>query len=255
MREHRLVTIVGSGGVGKTRVAVQLGSDLLDSCPDGVWLVDLAPLVDQNLVANAISTALQLPSTAGSALCAVVAYLKARRLLVQSCPYVRILSTSREPLDVPGERAYRLPSLAVPPKSSASAQVALSYGAVALFVDRGLAVDASFALTDDNAPDVVEICRRLDGIPLAIELAAARVAMLAPRQIAQRLDQRFRLLTGGDPTALPRHQTMTALIDWSYDLLTQREQTFFESLSVFAGGCTLDAATAVCARIAKARSR
>ncbi|HEY5093907.1 MAG TPA: tetratricopeptide repeat protein [Candidatus Eremiobacteraceae bacterium] len=267
VREHRLVTIVGSGGVGKTRVALQLGSDALDGCPDGVWLVDLAPLADQALVANAISTALQLPSTAGSALSAVVAYLKARRLLmildncehviagardatariVQSCPYVRILSTSREPLDVPGERAYRLPSLAVPPDSSGSAQVALSYGAVALFVDRGLAVDANFALTDDNAPDVVEICRRLDGIPLAIELAAARVEMLAPRQIAQRLDQRFRLLTGGDPTALPRHRTMTALIGWSYDLLTPREQKFFESLSVFAGGCTLDAATAVCA--------
>jgi predicted ATPase/DNA-binding XRE family transcriptional regulator len=267
LSEHHLVTVVGAGGVGKTRVAVQLGSDLLDDNPDGVWLVDLAPLVDQTLVASAVLTALQLPSTTGSALDAVVAYLKARRLLlildncehviarardvtssiVQSCPYVRILATSREALDVPGERTYRLPSLAVPPDSRVSARDALSYGAVALFVDRALAVDAGFALTDDNAPDVAEICRRLDGIPLAIELAAARMNVLAPRQIAQRLDDRFRLLTGGDPRALLRHQTMTALIDWSYDLLTPREQRFFESLSIFAGGCTLDAATAVCA--------
>ena len=267
VREHRLVTVVGAGGVGKTRVAVQLGSDLLEDNPDGVWLVDLAPLVDQTLVASAVLAALQLPSTTGSALDAVVAYLKTRRLLlildncehviararevtasiVQSCPYVSILSTSREALDVPGERAYRLPSLAVPPDSRVSARDAMSYGAVVLFVDRARAVDVGFALTEDNAPDVAEICRRLDGIPLAIELAAARLNVLAPRQIAQRLDQRLRLLTGGDPRALLRHQTMTALIDWSYDLLTPREQRFFESLSIFAGGCTLDAATAVCA--------
>jgi predicted ATPase/transcriptional regulator with XRE-family HTH domain len=267
LREHQLVTVVGSGGVGKTRLAVQLGSDLLDDSPDGVWLVDLAPLVDQTLVASAVLTALQLPSTAGPALDAVVAYLKARRLLlildncehvlarardvtasiVQSCPYVRILSTSREALDVPGERAYRLPSLAVPPDAQISAHDARSYGAVELFVDRARAVDAGFALTDDNAPDVAEICRQLDGIPLAIELAAARMKVLVPRQIAARLDERLRLLTGGDPRASLRHRTMTALIDWSYDLLTPREQRFFESLSMFAGGCTLDAATAVCA--------
>ena len=162
-------------------------------------------------------------------------------------PDVRVLSTSREALEIAGEQVYRLPSLAVPPDSAGDAQDALPYGAVALFVDRALAANAGFALTDDNARAVAEICRRLDGIPLAIELAAARVKVLAPRQIAERLDQRFRLLTGGDSAALPRHQTMTALIDWSYDLLTPREQRFFESLSVFAGGCTLEAATAVCA--------
>jgi predicted ATPase/transcriptional regulator with XRE-family HTH domain len=265
LREHRLVTIVGAGGVGKTRAALQIGSDLLGGCSGGVWWVDLAPLEDQALVAGAVLAALQLPSTTGSALDAVVAYLRTRRTLlildncehviaparevasniVRSCPYVRVLATSREALRVSGERVYRLPSLAVPPDSCESARDALPYGAVALFVDR--AVDAGFALTDDNAPDVVEICRRLDGIPLAIELAAARVNVLASRQIAERLDQRFGLLTGGDPQALPRHQTMTALIDWSYDLLTPREQRFFESLSVFAGGCTLEAATAVCA--------
>ena len=265
--EHPLATVVGAGGVGKTRFATEIGSLLLDGCPDGVWLVDLAPLADQTLVASAVLTALKLPSTTGNALDAVVAYLKARRLLlildncehviggahgvaatiVQSCPYVHILSTSREALGVDGERVFRLPSLTVPPDSRGSAQAVQHYGAVALFVDRALAVDTGFALTDDNAPDVAEICRRLDGIPFAIELAAARVSVLAPRQIAERLDQRFRLLTGGHPRALPRHQTMTALIDWSYDLLTPRAQRFFECLSVFAGGCTLEAATVVCA--------
>jgi predicted ATPase/DNA-binding XRE family transcriptional regulator len=267
LRVHRLVTVVGSGGVGKTRVAVQLGSNLINAFPDGVWLADLAPLADETLTASVILTALQLPSGTGSALEVVIANLKARRPLLilnncehvifqardvaagilQSCPYVRILSTSREALGVAGERVYRLPSLAAPPDSRGNAQDTLPYDAVELFVDRALAVNAYFALSDDNAPDVAEICRRLDGIPLAIELAAARANILAPRQIARRLDQRFHLLTGGDSTALPRHQTMAALMDWSYDLLTAREQRFFESLSIFAGGCTIDAATTACA--------
>lgn len=267
LREHRVVTVVGAGGVGKTRVAVQTCSDLVDESPDGVWLVDLAPLADQTLVASAVLNALRLSSATGDPSDVLVAYLKTRRLLlildncehviaavrevaasiVQSCPFVRILATSREALVALGERVYRLPSMAVPPDSCRSAQDALRYGAMVLFVDRAHAVNPSFALTDENAPHVIEICRHLDGIPLAIELAAARVKVLAPRQIAQRLDQRFRLLTTGDSRALPRHQTMTALIDWSYDLLTAREQRFFESLSVFAGGCTLEAVTSVCA--------
>jgi predicted ATPase/transcriptional regulator with XRE-family HTH domain len=267
LSKHRLVTVVGAGGVGKTRLAVQLGSNLLDRFPDGVWLVDLAPLVDQTLVATAVLTALQLPSTTGSASDAVVAYLKTRRLLLildncehvlaqtrrvaagiaESCSEVRLLATSREALAIACEWVHRLPSLAIPPVTLWNARDILPYGAVALFLDRVHAVDARFTLTDENTPDVAEICRRLDGIPLAIELAAARVKVLSPRQIAERLDQRFRLLTGGDATALPRHQTMTALIDWSYDLLTPRDQRFFECLSVFAGGCTLEAATAVCA--------
>ena len=269
LREHRLVTIVGAGGVGKTRVAAQTGSELSGGFPDGVWMVDLAPLADQTLVASAMLNALQLPSTAGSALDAIVAYLKTRRLvlildncehvlaeacksaatIVASCPAVRVLATGREPLNVPGEQIYRLPSLGVPPDLCRSPRDAMRYGAVKLYVDRARTVDTAFALTEGNAPAVAEICRRLDGIPLAIELAAARVNVLAPDQIAQRLDQRFRLLTGGDPRALPRHRTMTALFDWSYDLLPPREQRFFERLSVFAGGCTLEAATAVCAAV------
>lgn len=267
MQQDRLVTVVGAGGVGKTRVAVHTASALLGGNPDGVWLIDLAPLADQTLVASAVLSAMRLPSTTGSALDAVIAYLKTRRLLLildncehvipcasevatsigQACPHVRVLATSREALGVPGERIYRLPSLSVPATSCRTAQEALRYGAIVLFVDRAFAVNSDFVLTDDNVPNVAEICRHLDGIPLAIELAAARVNVLAPRQIAQHLDQRFRLLTGGDPRALPRHRTMTALIDWSYDLLSPRERRFFESLSVFAGGCTLEAARSVCA--------
>ncbi len=267
LREHRLLTVVGAGGVGKTRIAVQTGSDLLEGSPDGVWLVDLAPIADHTLVASAVLTALRLPSTSGSPLDAAVAYLKTRRLLLildncehviaqarktatsimEACPQVRVLATSREELHVRGEWVYRLSSLPVPPDSCQTAQDAFEYGAVVLFVDRALAVDAHFTLTNNNASDITEICRQLDGIPLAIELAAARAKVLAPRQIAKRLNQRFRLLTGADSGGLRRHQTMTALLDWSYDMLTAREQRFFESLSVFAGGCSLDAATAICA--------
>ncbi len=265
--EHRIVTIVGAGGVGKTRVAVQLAVALLGNYPEGAWLVDLAPLSQQALAENAVLTALQLPSTTASAIDVVIAHLKTRRALlildncehvvaqvrevagkiVKACPSVQILATSRQALAVAGEQAYRLPSLAVPPDTCSNAQDASSYGAVELFVDRARAVEPAFVLTDDNARDVADICCQLDGISLAIELAAARVMVLAPCQIAQRLDQRFRLLTRGEPGALPRHQTMTALLDWSYELLTAREQRFFESLSVFAGGCTLEAATSVCA--------
>ena len=264
---HRLVTIVGAGGVGKTRLAMRLAADALESYPDGVCLAELASLEDEALVASAVLTALQLFSTTGAALEAVLAYLRPRRLLlildncehlmgharnvaaqiVASCPSMRILATSREPLRLADEHSFRLPSLESPPDSCRTAREAVSYNTVKLFVDRALSVDPTFALTDQNTPFVAEICRRLDGIPFAIELAAARVATLAPRQIAERLDRRFRLLARENPSALPRHRTMKALIDWSYDLLTSREQNFFDRLSVFSGGCSLEAATAVCA--------
>jgi predicted ATPase/transcriptional regulator with XRE-family HTH domain len=266
LREHRLVTIVGSGGVGKTRVAVRIGTDVLPGFPDGVWLVDLASLVDPGLLPAAILAALQI-SSPDSSMDVVIDSLKERRLLLlldncehviarardvvarimQSCGDVRILATSREALSIPGERIYRLPSLAFPPGDVRTAGEALTYGAASLFVERALALDTGFEFTDEIAPHVAEICRRLDGIPLAIELAAARVNVLAIAQIAERLDERFRILTGGDPAALPRHQTMMALIDWSYDLLTEREQRFFDAFSIFATSCALNAATAVCA--------
>ena len=161
---------------------------------------------------------------------------------------MRLLATSREPLRIDGEYVYRLPSLAFPPQSDTLAVAdALGYGAIALFVQRAAASDAKFGLTDESAPIVAEICRRLDGIALAIELAAARVKVLTPRHLAQKLDERFRVLTGGSRTALPRQQTMRALIDWSYDLLSPKEQTLFRRLAIFVGGWTLEIAAAVCA--------
>ena len=168
--------------------------------------------------------------------------------ILRGSPDVRLLATSREPLRIGGEYVYRMPSLAFPLQSDTlTAEDALSYGAVALFAQRAAASDARFKLTDENAPVVAEICRRLDGIALAIELAAARVKVLAPRQLAQKLDKRFRVLTGGSRTALPRQQTMRALIDWSHDLLSPKEQKLFRRLAIFVGGWALETAGAVCA--------
>ena len=157
-----------------------------------------------------------------------------------------MLVTSREGLNIMGEEVYRMPSLAVPGTSAVTSEGAARYGALVLFIDRARSVEKRFGLTDENAPYVAEICRRLDGIPLAIELAAARVSVLSPKQLAQKLDERFRLLTGGDRSALPRQQTMRALIDWSYDLLSDQERTLFRRLSIFAGGFTFETASVVC---------
>jgi predicted ATPase len=263
-----LVTLVGAGGAGKTRCAIQVGAAVLDGSGDGAWFVDLAPLFDPTLVAGAVALALGVPeSPSRSALETVVGYLKRKRLLliidncehvigearsvagaiVRGCRDVRVLATSREALAIAGEEVYRLPSLAVPQTNAVTAAEAARSGAVELFVDRARSAEKRFALTDENASFLAEICRRLDGIPLAIELAAARVTMLSPQQLAQRLDERFRVLTGGDRSALPRQQTMRALIDWSYDLLGAAERAIFRRLSVFAGGFTLETASAVCA--------
>jgi predicted ATPase len=168
--------------------------------------------------------------------------------LLRGCPHLRILATSREPLRIAGEQTYRLPSLNFPaPRDIAglSAAGATEYTAVVLFVQRAQAIDRGLVLSDENAPVVAEICRRLEGIPLAIEPAAGRVNILPVRALATKLDQRLRILTRGDRTALPRHQTMRALIDWSYDLLTPPEQRLFERLAIFAGGCRLAEAAAV----------
>ncbi len=249
-----LVTLVGTGGVGKTRAAIQAGSELLESVADGVWLVELAPISDASLVGNAVAQALSVQvSPKRPVIETLVDALKNKRLLLildncehvidearavvttvlHACPDVRILATSREAFGIAGENVYRMPSLE-------------DDAAVALFAERARSSDEHFALTEENARDVAEICRRLDGIPLAIELAAARAKLLAPRQLAQKLDERFRLLTGGDRSALPRQQTMRALIDWSYDLLSEQERAFFRRLSVFAGSFTLESAAAVC---------
>jgi predicted ATPase/class 3 adenylate cyclase len=254
LRQHRLVTLVGSGGAGKTRCAIHAGAEQLENFSDGVWLVELAPTSDATLVPAIVARALGVRESANRPLIeTLVSHLERRQLLLivdncehvidavrgavaailRGCPNVRVLATSREGLNIAGERAFRLPSLDV-------------QGAVGLFVDRALASNASFALTDENAPFVAEIARQLDGIPLAIELAAARVKVLSPAQLAQRLNERFRVLTGGDRSALPRHQTMRALIDWSYDLLSDQERAIFRRLSIFAGGFTLESAVAVC---------
>jgi len=267
--EHPIVTLVGTGGVGKTRVALQVAADVLDESSDGVWLVELAALVHDGEVGPAIAAALGVREREGQpVLDTLLNHLKSKRLLLildncehviadaatithaiaRECPEVRVLATSREPLRLEGECVYRMPSLESPPDGDPLTPAqALRYGAVALFVARAASADRTFALTEENVAIVAEICRRLDGIALAIELAAARVNVLAPRQLAQKLDERFRVLTGGNRTALPRQQTMHALIEWSYDLLSAREKALFVRLSIFSGGWTLDAACAVCA--------
>lgn len=267
--QHRLVTLLGSGGVGKTRLALQAAADLLDRNPDGVWFVDLARLTDPELVPSVVAQAIGMTQAQGRRVDeALLDWLKRKQLLLildncehlvdaaarladaimRSCPDVRILATSRQALGIDGEVVYRLPSLAVPlnaPRMRASEL--LQFGAIDLFVERASAADTRFSLTDDTAPIIADICARLDGIPLAIELAAARVKVLSIPNLAKRLDDRFKILTGGARTALPRQKTLTALIDWSYNLLTPQEQTLFARIAIFAGGFSLDAATAVCA--------
>lgn len=268
IQSHALVTLVGAGGSGKTRCATQVGAELLDGSGDGVWLAELAPISDPSLVTRAIAQALNVQEQASRPLIeTLTSYLKRKRLLLildncehvidevrtvaasilGGCTEVRILATSREALNIRGEEVYRMPSLLVPPKAELiSSEETARYGAMQLFADRARSADKRFVFTDDSIPCVAEICRKLDGMPLAIELAAARVKVLSPQQLEQKLDERFRLLTTGDRSALPRHQTMRALIDWSYDLLSETERRLFRKLSVFAGGFTLESAASVC---------
>ncbi len=268
LSQHKLLTLFGSGGIGKTRLALQLGAEVLDQNPDGVWFIDFAPITDSELASSVIAKEIGMPQVEGRRIDeSIPQWLRHKKLLLildncehvlepvatiadaiaRSCPDVRLLATSRQALGVSGEAVHRLPSLAVPePGSTLSAEQALQYGAIALFVDRAALADTRFILTDDAAPTVADICHRLDGIPLAIELAAARVKILSIPNLAQRLNERFKILTGGSRTALPRQKTLGALIDWSYDLLTSQEQVLFNRLGIFAGGFSLDAATAVC---------
>jgi predicted ATPase/DNA-binding XRE family transcriptional regulator len=271
VREHRLVTLTGPGGIGKTRTALDVGALFSDPAGGGVRLVELAPLGEAKLVAETIAAALGIQEVPNRPLLAtLLAYLRSTKLLLvldncehlikesalvvdsllRGTPMLRVLATSREPLRVAGERVYRLPSLAAPPLGKSdrlSTTEAAAFPAVRLFVERAQAVDHNFSLTDENAQVIAEICQRLEGIPLAIELAAARVSVLSPPALAEKLSRRFVLLSGGGRTALPRQQTMRAAIDWSYELLSQHERRLFERFSIFAGGCALESAIAVCA--------
>ncbi|HEV2909428.1 MAG TPA: adenylate/guanylate cyclase domain-containing protein [Candidatus Eremiobacteraceae bacterium] len=268
LSQHKLLTLFGSGGVGKTRLALQVGAEVLDQYPDGVWLADFAPITDPELVSSIIAKELGMTQVEGRRVDeSIIQWLKRKKLLLildncehvletvaaiansilRACPDVRMLATSRQALGVSGEQVLRLPSLDVPHKIvDLTPEAVIEFGAVALFVDRARSVDASFALTSDSAPIVADICRRLDGIPLAIELAAARVKVLSIPNLAQRLNERFKILTSGSRSALPRQKTLSALIDWSYDLLNPPEQMLFTRAAIFAGGFSLDAATAVC---------
>ena len=265
----RLVTLTGPGGTGKTRLALQVARELVERFPDGTWLAELAPLADPALIAQTVAVVLGLKEEASrSILDTLIEHLRDRQLLLlldscehlvqgcarlaeallQACPGLLILSTSRETLGVLGERSFYVPSLSIPDPGAMLAVDALqSYAAVRLFVERAAIVSPGFALTRENAPAVAQVCQRLDGIPLAIELAAARLRMLAVEQIAARLAEHdsFRLLTGGNTSALPRHQTLQALFDWSYELLAAAEQTLLRRLAVFPGGWTLEAAEVV----------
>jgi diguanylate cyclase (GGDEF)-like protein len=266
--QYRAVTLLGAGGVGKTRLSLEVARRQLARYPDGVWLVELAPLGDEAHVVSAFSTLFGVEEHADrSSLSSLLAALRERHLLlvidncehlvataartiaaiVRDAPRIRVLSTSREPLGVAGEATYRVPPHAAPlATATLCAADAAAYSAIALFVERARAADDTFALTDVNAPLIGEICRRLDGIALAIELAAARVRVLDVAQIAALLDSRFRLLSANDRSALPHQQTLRATIDWSYDLLGAAERALFAQLAIFTGGCTLPAILEVC---------
>jgi predicted ATPase/class 3 adenylate cyclase len=262
-----LLTLTGAGGVGKTRLAIEIGAHLAASFPDGVWLVELAALTDAELVDDAVAGELAIKQRAGTEILeALVEDIGTRAMLLildncehliggvvemtdellRRCPNLKVIATSREALGIPGEALLPVPSMSLPAAElDASAATVAEYDSVRLFVDRAGAVLPGFSLGPANADAVAQICRRLDGIPLAVELAAARVRSLPPNQIAARLDDRFRLLTGGSRTALPRHRTLRAAMDWSFDLLTAAEQALLPRLSVFAGSFSLDAAESV----------
>jgi predicted ATPase len=269
LRRARLLTLAGTGGAGKTRLALELARSHEDAYVDGVILVELDSVVDGADVPGAVADALDVRAlTGGTVVDAIAADLAPRELLLvldncehvigasatladallRSAPRLTILATSREPLRVPGEVVFRVPSLAIPaPDADVTPESLLGYEAVRLFVERAGAVAPGFALDEANAPAVARICHRLDGLPLALELAAARIDALAPDALAGRLDDRFRLLRAGSRTAPTRQQTLEAALDWSHDLLADAERVLLRRLAVFSGGFTLEAAEDVCA--------
>ena len=266
LESTRLLTLLGMGGLGKTRLSLQIGADILEKYPDGVWFIDLAPIKDASLVANVAAQVLGVREETGKPMLQTLcAHIKEHKLLLiidncehlvaacaglvdallQAAPEARVIATSREGLHIRGEQTYQVFPLRVPDKK-ASAESLLRSDAVQLFVERARLQKPGFTLSEREAPAVAELCARLEGIPLALELAAARMRSLSVEDINSRLHDRFKLLTGGSRIALERQQTLRALVNWSYDLLQENEQIVLDRLSVFVGGFDLDAAEAVC---------
>ncbi len=266
LKRTRLMTLTGTGGCGKTRLALEIARQMVEDYQDGVWFVDLAPVVDQTTISHVVARAIGFhPESNCSGASQVIDFLSSRRVLLlldncehlidgcasfvekllQAAPDLCVLATSREALSVAGEVQWPVSPLTVPATSDPIEHIVAS-PAVRLFVDRVQSVVPGFSLTEENSGAVVDLCRRLDGIPLTLELAAARLSAFSPEQLAARIDHRFGLLSSDRHTAIPRQQTLEATVDWSYQLLTDREQRLFNRLSVFAGGWTLDAAEAVC---------
>jgi non-specific serine/threonine protein kinase len=267
--ENRLVTLTGPGGVGKTRLSLQTAEELLPGFTDGVWLVELAPLSDPSLVAQQVASSLGLRDDPGRPILeSLTVFLRQRQVLVvldncehllaacahladrllRACPGVRLLASSREPLGLAGEAIFSVPSLSFPdPNHPPPIGQMTDYAAISLFLDRARLVVPDFGVAAHNLAALVRICQRLDGLPLAIEMAAARLNLLNADQVAAHLDDAFHLLTGGSRVAPPRHQTLRATMDWSYKLLSEPERLLLQRLALFAGGCTLEAAEAICA--------
>ena len=266
--EHRLVTLSGPGGVGKTRLAIEAGRRMLAENSEGVWTVDLAVVVDEATVVASVLAATGILQQGGRSDLDTLADVLAnqQRLilldncehllgavalladhLLRRCPGVSLVATSREPLGVEGEYLYRVPSLSLPGDHVRTLADLEGSGAVELFLARATTQAPGFVVEDDDAPVLGSLCRHLDGIPLAIELATARLRSMSLSQLHDRLERRFDLLTGGSRTALPRQQTLRAMVDWSYDLLAPEEQTLLRRMSVFVDGCDLEAVEQVCA--------
>jgi predicted ATPase len=267
LRRSRLLTLVGMGGIGKTRLSLQVATEVMNDFPDGVWFVDLSPLREAWLVPQAVASVLGVKEDAGLSVTeALVNYVKDRQflLILDNCEHLlqgsaelakalleagsqlKVLASSRERLHMTAEATYPLPTLAVPDLTfRVTPDTLVECEGGRLFVERAIAVQPSFNVTPENAVAVAQVCHRLEGIPLALELAAARVRAMSVEEVAGHLDDRFRLLTGGDRTALPRQQTLHAMIDWSYDLLEETERLLLRRLAVFSGGWTIDAAVAI----------
>jgi predicted ATPase len=268
LAETRLLTLTGAGGCGKTRLAQRIAGRVLHRYPGGVWWTELALLTDESLIADAVAAVLGVKVPPGrDADDALAGYLRAEptllvidncehliagaaafvHSLLRSAPGTAVLATSREPLAVEGEVTWRVPSLSLPPTADDRPEALGHYDAVRLFIERAAQADPAFRVSNENAPAVAQICHRLDGIPLALELAAARVRSLTPERIAAALDDRFLLLAGPRRGVVPRQSTLRASVDWSHELLESQERVLFRRLGIFAGGFIMDAADAVVA--------